>query len=534
MKKQTPNALIWLFIIAIFTTQCQMYHLKAVEVDDFNRFPSYKNRLSYHLIVHLNDGTAVELINAQITENRLSGTAIPVSDDIQRIYNLAQTKRNFRGRVRTNKMFLKQLHLFVSKAELQNDYLMLSFNDIHKIQALEKNKGLTTLSAVAIGYPSAFAAFMIYLFIACNCPHAYVYNGQEWEFTNSLYTGAVHPELERFDFKKLMDFKPNATSYSMQIRNELDEIQYTNQLQLLAVYHPIGTSVVADQTGKMYGYTQQIRPVSVKNDEDKNVYPQIAEVDEASYGFETIDQTHFSHLYATFQKDDWGKQPICVIRAKNTEWAGYLYHEFTSLFGNKYDNWLAANSKKTKAELDANIAKTGMLLSVDIKDGNTWKEIEQFQLVGERAYNDLAIAIPDEFLENKTIEIRLRTGFQFWQIDALYIAEASQEGLQIKTHEALGVDLNPVAALSQNDQAYFVHRQGEAPIDVSFTGLAPQNRTLFLKSKGYYRSNQTFIGKPDYQALWRVRKDGGLSLFSKSKYDEFMRINAFFAELPRE
>lgn len=535
MKNPISKTLLWLCISAIFTTQCQMYHLVDVEVQDFNDNPNKRSRLSYHLIIHLADQTMVELVNPKMKENSLVGLAIPVGEDLNRIYQHALSKNNFRGKVRKNKMYLNQLHLFVNKAIDKNSQVEISFNELQKVQVLDKNRGLTTLSTIAIGVPSIYASFIIYLMIVCNCPHAYVQNGSTWEFTNTLYTGAVHPALERYDFKTLQDFRPGSSSYALQIRNELDEIQYTNELKLLAVYHQVGETVVSDQFGKIYGVTQKIQPIKVTDDAQNSMIQQVLEADDDAYAFESSDDSDFSHLYVNFETKNGLADPILVLRAKNSNWGGFVYHEFTKLFGAKYDEWVASNAHKTKEQLAKNIDRTGMLLSVEIKDGKNWKQIAKIQLVGERSYNDIAIQIPAQYRQQTHLQFRLKSGFHFWDLDQIYVASTSQDGLQFVEYTA-NAPYNSAAnnELLDNDINYFVHKKGEAPLEIVFDGLRPEPRTLFLKSKGYYRSNQEFEGKPNYAALLQIRKNGGFSAFSKEQFEEILLLNTYLSEIPIE
>lgn len=535
MKNPKFKTLIWLIIIAVFTTHCQMYHIQDVDTSDFVVNPNKKNRLSYHLIVHGQDGKMTELMNPTMTSWGVSGTPIAVKENIEKLYHYALTKRNFRGKVRSNREDLNQLHLFVDQSISQDAPMSVSFKDLQKVQVLDKNQGLTNLSALGVGVSTAYASLFIYLAIACNCPHAYVHNGTNWEFTNSLYTGAVHPSLERFDIKSLIEYKPNATRYALQIRNELEETHYTNSLKLMAVYHAADQTVVSDQNGQVFAVTQKIRPFKAADDNGASVLEDVLTADQEASSFETIDPSNFSHLYASFQAKEWAPNTALVLRAKNSSWGGFVYHQFTGLFGEKYDNWVASNAHKTKEEFEKSLNKTGMLLDVEVKEGKQWKRIDQIQLVGEKAFNTIAVQIPQQYLQNETVEIRFKSGFHFWEIDELYMAATTQDGLEIVEYNAATPTKSDTEALLAADDAkYFVHNKGEEALNITFNGLRPEPRTLFLISKGYYKSDQTFEGKPDYKALLSIRKDGGFSAFSKEQFDILLRINAYLAEISSE
>jgi hypothetical protein len=120
-------------------------------------------------------------------------------------------------------------------------------------------------------------------------------------------------------------------------------------------------------------------------------------------------------------------------------------------------------------------------------------------------------------------------------MDELYMATASQDGFECVEYKANFQDNQEVfEKLANNDRTYFVHRQGDPDLALYFDGLRQENRTLFLKSKGYYRPTQHFDGPADYKTLLSIRKDGGMSKFSKDQFDVWMRLNTYFATLPKE
>ena len=534
MKKRSLKSICWLLIVAIFTSQCQMYHIREVNNDDFLRNPRNTQKLSYHLIVHVGNNM-VEMVNPMMTENGLTGNTIPVSIQLASLYQYALNKPNFKAN-KQNRPYLNQLHLFVSEAQSTDTKITLSYGDLEKVQILDKNIGLTTLSTIAITAPSLFIAFVGFLMIACNCPHAYVLNGNTWEYTNTLFTGAVHPELERYDIKHLADYRPESHSFLLQLKNEEDETQYTNELKLVAVYHPKGAKVVADQSGNYFAVQHSQAPYHVKNDEEEIASNLIAFDDDETFKFETSDKSDFSHLYASFKTKDMSNKSHLIIRAKNNSWGAYVYHKFAELFGEKYDNWVSNNSSKNKAQLDKSLNKTGILMDVEVYHNKRWKKIDQLQLVGEKGFNNIAVKVPEEFLNDETLQIRLKAGFRFWEVDQVVLAETDSQGLEVEEYSAVATNdafLNAGDQIATDDDSYFIHQKGDAPLSLSFEGLKALPRTLFLKSKGYYRNHKSFEGKPDYLTLLGINRKGGLSAFSRAQFQEMMVLNRYFAEIPK-
>ena len=69
-------------------------------------------------------------------------------------------------------------------------------------------------------------------------PFIYAYNGESYEFVGEIYSGAIHPPLERHDYLPLPVLQPVENEYSIKIANEIKEIQHTYLTELLVFDHP--------------------------------------------------------------------------------------------------------------------------------------------------------------------------------------------------------------------------------------------------------------------------------------------------------
>jgi len=395
----------------------------------------------------------------------------------------------------------------------------LNINQIEKIQLLDKNRGLTALSIGSTIVLGTAGAAGVFLLIACSCPHVYVQDGDHWHFSNAMFTGAMNTTLERYDYKKIPDFDPNQHICSIELRNEEQETQYTNLLKLIAVYHPKGEEVVVNQNGD-FGLIKNLRFAKTAKNDD-NVL--ISLRGEESYTFNSMNKEGFSNIYATFSTEGMHSANL-VLGVKNPKWGGFVYQEFTALFGSYFQKWVESNAKKSKKSLHNNIRKSGIFLTIEVRDGKKWQRIEDIQLVGEAGFQKVAVSIPKKYLNKKDIEIRLRSGFNFWEINYLALSEKTSEGLVVEELSAHfpNQNMKSITILEKDDSQYLVHQQGEKPISVYFEGLkSAESRTLFLKSKGYYKTNHKFEGQTDWKKLMAINRTGGLSKFSKEKFDEW-------------
>jgi hypothetical protein len=153
--------------------------------------------------------------------------------------------------------------------------------------------------------------------------------------------------------------------------------------------------------------------------------------------------------------------------------------------------------------------------------------------VGEAKFEKIAIKIPENYLKNNELTVRLRSGFQFWEVNYLALAEKDSKKIEVEEYDAQIVsDATKSEALTFDDKNYLIHKEGEESIKVNFTGLKTNSeRTLYLKSKGYYKTAQNFEGKPQWNQLLSINRQGGLSHFSKAKFEDWNEMESIVSEL---
>ena len=521
----------WFLTLLMFLNSCTYYRLRQGSPKDYYVGLEESEMRASRVFVHIGDAY-FELHNWKKTDDKITGTLSPVPQEIDFYYQMALSKRTFNAS-KNERYLLQQLHLFLPTIYIENIEITFSINQIEKVQLLDKNVGLTTLSWSATGVGAVTGGMAIFLLIACSCPHVYMNDGQNWFFSNSMFTGAMNPTLERYDFKKIADFQPESKSLELEIRNEEKEIQFTNLLKLIAVYHKQDEEIVSTSKGEFVSVIKTLQPKQLSSDIGY-LRQDFFKANNNSFAFDEQDKTGFSNLQAVFEVGNL-ENPHLILGLKNQKWGGYVYYEFTKLFGEYFQKWVNSNSKKNNKELEKNIEKAGILLQVEVFENGKWKAIEKLNLVGEAKFEKIAIHIPKKHLKNKDLTLRLRSGFKFWEINSLELASISSDFITIDELDAKVVNSdNEIQsnALNANDSNYLIHKEGDAPYTIKFEGLKTNShRTLFLKSKGYYKTIRNFDGKPNWLELLAINKKGGLSKYSKEKHDEWRQLINTLTEL---
>jgi hypothetical protein len=476
-----------------------------------------------YILIHSGD-SYWELKKSKISGNTLLGELSNVNERVDYYYNRALTSNNFQVKSGES-YYLNQLHLYVDEFDFENNIASIDLDQINNLKVLDKNRGLSIIANLGIASTAAVGGMATFLAIACNCPHNYTFDGEKYHFNNTLFTGATAANLERNDYKYLPDYHPDHSTYKMIIKNEENEIQYTNLLELIAVSHSKNTEILSDQKGNIYSLSNRFEAIDIKNDADESIKNEVNFEDDLPFQFDKTGADDFSHIYAKFEVPQSTENAKIVIRAKNSEWAGLLYKSFSSLLGNKYSKWTKNNHKRSAEKANKAIQEAGIPLIVSAKIKGEWVTLESIDLVGEINYNSLVIPVPKEYFNSTTFEIRVSTGYKFWDLDALQMDFSSPESISIQRlnpSSAIGTaDYKEVLAL--DDENYMVHSETGDSTIIEFKGIpnTSEKRTLILRSKGYYFSKTAYEGKTNWPAILAIKQSGGLSLFSKALYEAY-------------
>ena len=132
---------------------------------------------------------------------------------------------------------------------------------------------------------------------------------------------------------------------------------------------------------------------------------------------------------------------------------------------------------------------------------------------------------------SETVELKLETGFLFWETDYIGLDFSPQQPLQqqvVKLSAALDQSGQEVSdLLNQDDKQYYVMPDigNSAILKYSVPTPGPDmERTVFLHSKGHYEILRNPEGKTQLFYLSSFRKPGRFSRFSKENFMEAKKL----------
>jgi tetratricopeptide (TPR) repeat protein len=131
-----------------------------------------------------------------------------------------------------------------------------------------------------------------------SCPYLYTWNGERFEFITDFMGGGemgywhapgVRNKPDPDEYVRIPEgkLKPRNGRYELRVTNELEEVLYVDQLQLVAVAHPQETEVYPNEglidpplpPFKLYKTRNAHLPVSATDDQGRDVLDRIASLD---------------------------------------------------------------------------------------------------------------------------------------------------------------------------------------------------------------------------------------------------------------
>ena len=427
---------------------------------------------------------------------------------------------------------VKQIHFFLHSINKEDQGKMkFLLKDIIHVDATEFADGISFLASFGVLVLIVAIIGLVAIIVACGCPHVYANNDTgDTTLIGSLFTGATNKTLERHDYKSL-NFSNSNNSISIRIMNEDTEWQYTDQLELIAVNHDPQLEVGIDKNGVIYTISNKSAPFYAFDNFGKNIMPYISDKDHLNYSFNSV-SSELPEAVTAFKIPADAIGGKLILRLKNSPWAGIVFNEFNGMFGSNYQKWLQKSQQKSFSEQTEWMRSQGLKMTIDQKIDGEWQFIDDVEIVSEIAFNEIVVPI-ENLKGNDTLELRLRSGYLFWELDYMAMDFTENQVVEInyvRPEEAVGNDgISYLDQLSLIDEDYMENIQSGDFTDVKFSIDPPQNgksQSLFLHSKGYYSSKKEYSGKSQVRRLKRFKNPAELSRFSQELYYEWMTKTA--------
>ncbi len=558
VKGRRKHAIIYMSAMLLFFSGCYLkfYNTNSTNTIDKQTIDELKNENKY-FIVHLKD-TVNGLKNLSVNNNVIEADVDTLPPEH---YNFARKKPSTSYTYsKENAAVLNEIHIYAQTQSInKNTHLSLPLTAITRVDIYKKDKDRTTLSTVGstIGF-AALAALIVALIIfsgsgnnnttpvpsgggttSCDCPKLYAYNGGAYQFRSGLFSGAIYSSVERADYFPLENLADTNGKFLFRLVNDRQEKQFINQLQLIRIAHEPNVTILIDRHGNVHNYTNPGQPVatSLINYEAER---SLAYRDRNPYVFNEKGDpsSDLASVILTFNKPANVSQAKLIVNAKNSMWAGLMYEQFSTLFGDKLQEFIAERDKSSRNEIEQWEKEQALPMMVYVETGTGWKAVDYFPLTGNSAGRDMIMPVNIADAKGTTVRIKIESAYRFWELD--YAAmDFSPDRIYKPEFIRLSAAMNnkdpksETADLAAGDKHYDELFQHDY-ISFEFDKPKPINEladSYFLLSSGYYHSVKRYYGDPDWWTLATLKRKGALSAYSEEKYKQAAKL--FTDDVPR-
>ena len=172
----------------------------------------------------------------------------------------------------------------------------------------------------------------------------------------------------------------------------------------------------------------------------------------------------------------------------------------------------------------------GIVLSVYVKKDGEWVFVDYFNEPGPLQSRAAVMEIDLSHLPPGDLEIKLESGFLFWEIDSVgvdYTPNIACTGTVVPLEAGVNQDLENISSLLRlDDSGYYTQTSIGEYAELRFA-TPPQNenltRTVFLHSKGYYEMLRQFQGESDLTKLNSFREPLAFPRFGLDLFHQMSR-----------
>ena len=522
-----------IFALANFSISCVGYKHRIVPKNQSIRVDPNKN---YYLIMQSTDGPHIKRTHWQMKElsienNRISSrldTVVTSYDDYDG--NTIKTTTSAPKISSQNVYLFLSRHYDVWSEQTESGKVLIPFTAIDQIEVYDIDLAKTIVYST-LGVAGTLGVLVILILLTkSSCPFIYAYNGESYEFVGEIYSGAIHPPLERHDYLPLPVLQPIENEYRIKITNEIKEIQHTNLTELLVFDHPENAEILVDKYGNVHTIFDPQLPEISKALDGSNIDSLLSSKDSLVYmsGIPDNENQDMDAVILTFDRPvdrDTGK---LVIKGKNSFWLDYIHGQFSELFGDRFETWKEEQKEKSPEKMIEWSLDQGIPLSVYLETDEGWEFVDYYNVVGPLASKDDVLEIDLTSAKNDKVNIKLEFGFLFWEIDYAamdFTPNLTTSNYTVPVTSAMDQNSIDVSYELQYDDEKYYHQphigdQALLTFDVP-EQIEGTKRSVVLHSKGYYEILKDAKGEPDLAYLNSFRKPGAFSKFSKERFMQF-------------
>lgn len=362
-----------------------------------------------------------------------------------------------------------------------------------------------------------------------SCPFVYSFDGEHYVLDAEGFGGAIFESAAKPDWATLSHLRGVAGEYRLRLTDEQQEIQYVDEVRLLAVDGPPGARIVPSVDGTLHAFVAPIAPVRATDASGADVRPSLRGAGArwtsrpVAWNPDGSERTR-DGLVLEFPRPAGARSVKLGFNVQSTPWASVLGREVLSLQGGALPAWYARMNSDGAARLALlGALARETLLDVRIWDGAGWRRLGFLPIVGPAVSRDIAVVADLGDIPGLVLRVRVDSSPGLWIVNGAVADYSPEVALDVTELAPLraraedGTDLR--AILSGTDGRYHVMHPGRDAVDVVFA-MPPlrdgRQRSIVAQTSGYYTALVPAEGEPQTALYDRlVREPGAFAHWSQ-------------------
>ena len=538
LTKTLRNFSVVVFITTIFYA-CQSYY-KASNINtatSARTVDSLKKSERFFILRNGDEAFHIKSIelNADQKTAKCTLEALPANHQLH-LTNGLNGKKVYRKKDPVYSGVVNEVHFYIPRdntAALGSYTLKL--DDVLKIEVLEHDKKRTTNSYVKGAIFTVLGAAVVagIIVVLSSCPFVSAYDGNDFALQGEIYGGSIYPQLCRLDYLSLKMSPLADGTLQLKITNELKEKQYTDFAKLWKITHSKYSKVMVDEKGHLFSITNPQLPITAMLNGKRNVLPALSKT--ADFNLLSMDDSTQSdgrnEITMKFKKPADATNGRLVLSLKNTYFLDLLYGELAKGFGNYYASYMDQQKKKSKEELLKWVTEQQIPLDISVNTGKGWQTTTSLTTIGPVAFRETAIEVDISAVPGDEVEIKLGSGFMFWELDYAAMDFSTDKNFSIEklnpesATDEIGRDI--LHELINEDGIYHQQPSIGNSATIVFKSKAKvvesETATYILETKGYYEHIRDFKNPPDVKFLEQFKKPGAFPLYGMNLYKKIKK-----------
>lgn len=457
-------------------------------------------------------GTTFEIAEADVEKLEMGGG--------ENVKNLStRNGRAYDGRITARKAGTITIRV-------SNMSIPLADVDVISIERVDGGKTFVATLGITAGVVAGVVVLIALL--KSSCPFVYSFDGSGYTLDAEPYGGATSPGLKRTEWGRLNHLKEVGGEYRLKVTNEVDETQYTDELKLVVVDHPRGVSVVADEAGALHSVAVPVLPARAVDTRGRDILSYVKDGDWVYWqsADRDIDPELANgvkeKLTFEFPKPAGATRARLVFDGCNTVWASRMVKGYLALHGRELGDYYASLATPGPAQFGLqawNLREELYRLHVRVLTTKGWVSKGTVAGGGPFVSRDKLYSLDIADVPGDVLTIELTPPIGFWMINHLAVDYGEDVAIRVREIEAVravdsrGLDVKPL--LASTDNRYFAMPQTGDTADIVFHApprVDGLDRSVILKTSGYYDIHMGSLGDPQSDTLNRVRAEPGFSV----------------------